>query len=398
MSGVIMCVFVAYAMLQLLRTAVMAVLQMRWNGTNPNIPHIAQRLVNPKIGGIAFRRTGNVCHRLRQGHPPLRHPDKIDRLHGRNRHLQRVRICIAHILWCTDHNSSRYKLHIFSCIQHLCKIKDRCIRVWAAHALNKCRDNIVMVISFFVIIHHSFLDTFWRNIQSNMNLSIFASVRCQYTQFNRIQCVSCISTWHICQKFKCIIFYHCMKASKTFLSIIHCTEKQFLNICLLQWMQFKNTWSRNQSSIYLKIRILRCCANQDQRSIFHKWKQIILLPFIKAMNFINKKNRLFSIHSLQIFCFFHYFFHIFLSGNCRIDLFELCAGCMCDHLCQCCLSCSRRSVKNQRTQLICLNCPVKQFIFSYDMLLSHYFIQCHRTHPGCKRGFLLFICLSHIIK
>lgn len=56
--------------------------------------HRSGRLVNPKIGGIAFRRTGNVCHRLRQGNPPLRHPDKIDRLHGRNRHLQSVRICV----------------------------------------------------------------------------------------------------------------------------------------------------------------------------------------------------------------------------------------------------------------------------------------------------------------
>ena len=77
-----MCVFVAYAMLQFLRASVMAVLQVRRHRPNPNIAYIAQCLVNPQISRIAFRRTGNVCHRLRQRNPSLRHPDKIYRLHG----------------------------------------------------------------------------------------------------------------------------------------------------------------------------------------------------------------------------------------------------------------------------------------------------------------------------
>ena len=178
-----MCVFVAYAMLQLLRTAVMAVLQVRRNGTNPNIPHIAQRLVNPKIGGIAFRRTGNVCHRLRQGNPPLRHPDKIDRLHGRNRHLQSVRICIAHILRCTDDNSPRNKFRVFPCINHFRQIIQSRIGVRAAHALDERGNRIIMVVPILIIIQRALLDALLRLLQGDVNRFVRLWLRCQHCQF-----------------------------------------------------------------------------------------------------------------------------------------------------------------------------------------------------------------------
>ena len=178
-----MCVFVAYAMLQLLRTAVMAVLQMRWNGTNPNIAYITQRLVNPKIGGITFRRTGNVCHRLRQGNPPLRHPDKIDRLHGRNRYLQRMRVCIAHILRCTDDNPPRNKFRVFPCINHLRQIIQSRIGVRAAHALDERGNRIIMVVPILIIIQRALLDALLCLLQGDVNRFVRLWLRCQHCQF-----------------------------------------------------------------------------------------------------------------------------------------------------------------------------------------------------------------------
>lgn len=42
--------------------------------------------------------------------------------------------------------------------------------------------------------------------------------------------------------------------------------------------------------------------------------------------------------------------------------------------------------------------PAKQLIFSNDMLLSHYFVQCPGTEPGCQGGLFFHGIFSHIIK
>lgn len=123
-------------------------------------------------------------------------------------------------------------------------------------------------------------------------------------------------------------------------------------------MQFKNDGAGNQRSIYLKIRIFRRCPDQDQSPILYKRQKIILLPLIKPVDLINKKNRLFTIHSLQILRRFHDLFHILFSGYCRIDLLKFSTCRIGDHFCKGGLSGSRRAVKDQGTQLIRLDRPI----------------------------------------
>ena len=116
------------------------------------------------------------------------------------------------------------------------------------------------------------------------------------------------------------------------------------------------------------------------------------------MDLIDKQDCLLPIHSLIVFCLPDNLLHIFLARNCRIDLSEIGTSRIGNHLCQCCLPGSRRSIKNNRTQLVRLDCPIKQLIFSNYMLLSYHFLQSLRTQTRCKRR-LFFLCrFSHIIK
>ena len=62
-------------------------------------------------------------------------------------------------------------------------------------------------------------------------------------------------------------------------------------------MQFKNNRTGDQRTVHLKIRILCRRPDQDQRTVFHKRQQIILLPLIETVNLINKKYGLLPIHA-----------------------------------------------------------------------------------------------------
>ena len=179
-----------------------------------------------------------------------------------------------------------------------------------------------------------------------MNLSIFTALCSQHTKLHCIQCASCISSCNIGKKFHRVIINHCLIASHPFFHIIDGTPDQFRNIFFTKWLQFKNAGSGDQRTVYFKIRVFCCRTNQNNGSIFHKRKQIILLPFIKSVNLIYKKNRFLLVHAKRLFCLCNHCFHIFLSRYSSINLGKLCARCICNHFCKRGLSGPRRSIEN----------------------------------------------------
>ena len=77
------------------------------------------------------------------------------------------------------------------------------------------------------------------------------------------------------------------------------------------------------------------------------------------MNLVNKQNRLSPIHSKGILSLFYHFFHIFLASYGCIDLGKVCACSIGNDFSQSGLSGSWRTVKNNGSQLICLDGSVK---------------------------------------
>ena len=101
------------------------------------------------------------------------------------------------------------------------------------------------------------------------------------------------------------------------------------------------------------------------------------------MNFIDKQNGPFSVHSLQIFGLLNYLFHILLTGYGCIDLGKFCLRGIRNHLRKGGFSGAWRSVKNEGTQLVCLDGTVQKLVLPDNMLLPYDFIQSSR--PQSRR-------------
>ena len=210
---------------------------------------------------VALWRACHIRDRLRQNNLCLRHTDTLNCLCCRCCDNECHRIGIAHILRCADHNSSCDELNIFPRIKHSGKIINCCIRVRAAHAFDKRRDCIVMVISCFIIAHHTFLDTFTSYLKCDMDFSIITPLRCQNAKFDRCERCSCVSVCHIRKKIQCLFLNDCIVSAHSFFLIIHRPEDQRLNIFRGQILQLKNNGTGQKRSIHLEIWILGRCTN-----------------------------------------------------------------------------------------------------------------------------------------
>ena len=206
-----------------------------------------------------------------------------------------------------------------------------------------------------------------------MYVSVTALFCRKNTKFQCIQRCSCISPGDICKKFSRIFMKFHMIGSHTFFHIRSSTHQQFADILSFQRLQFKHNRSGYQRTVYFKIGIFCRGPNENKGSVFYKRKQIILLTFIKAMNFVDKQDGLFSIHPQIILCFPDHFLHILFSCNCSIHLLKLGTGRVGDYFGQSGFSGSGRTIENDASKFICLNCPIKQFPFSYNVFLPYYF-------------------------
>ena len=70
------------------------------------------------------------------------------------------------------------------------------------------------------------------------------------------------------------------------------------------------------------------------------------------MDLVDEQDRFLSVHTEAVLRLFYNFFHIFLSGNCRVDLGKACTGRVCDDLCKGGLTGSGRSVEDDGSQFI----------------------------------------------
>ena len=244
-----------------------------------------------------------------------------------------------------------------------------------------------MIIALFVILDHPLLDTFRGNVKSQMNKSVRAFGSGKDSKLYCIQRASCIAACHIRKKFHSILLDNSSVISHASVAVIYSPEDQGLNILIAQSLQLKDNGAGQKSAVYFKIRVFCSCADQDDCSVLYKRKKIILLSFVKAMDLINKKNRLFAVHAQIILGFFYNGFHIFFSCYSCIDLSKISAGSIGYYFCQCCFACSGRSVKDNRGQFISLDSAVQQLVFSYNMFLAYDFFQGSRAETGGKRRF-----------
>ena len=110
------------------------------------------------MAAVAFWGAGHIGNSLGENNLRFRHTYPLNSLCGSGSYTDCLRISVSNILGCQYHDSSGNKFDVLPCIEHFSQIVYSCIRVGAAHTFYKGRNNIIVIVAFFVILNHSFLD------------------------------------------------------------------------------------------------------------------------------------------------------------------------------------------------------------------------------------------------
>ena len=166
-----------------------------------------------------------------------------------------------------------------------------------------------MIISALIIIDHTFLDAFGRHIDCDMDQSVIAPVCCQDAQFDRIQRTPRIPARYISQEFN-------TRSSELPIPFS-------VSLTALLSSVLISSFSSGLSSKITDLEISALFTSKYGFSVVApirttvrplQTKKVVLLSFVEPMDLINEKDRLLSIHSLQISGFFYNLFHILLTG------------------------------------------------------------------------------------
>ena len=116
------------------------------------------------------------------------------------------------------------------------------------------------------------------------------------------------------------------------------------------------------------------------------------------MDLVDEQDRLFPVHAPVLLGLLHHRFHVVFPGYRGVDLPEIRTGGVGDDLGQRGFAGARRAVKNHGADLVRLDRPVQQPVFSNDVLLAHHLVQRPGTQPGRQRTLLFHRIFPHIIK
>jgi len=146
-----------------------------------------------------------------------------------------------------------------------------------------------MVVSVLVVADRPLLDTLLRHIQRNVDQAVSRiPLSCENAQLYGIQSRTGISAGYIRKKICRLIIDHSMIAAHSFFLIPHCPQDQFLHVILFQGLQLKNAGAGKKRPVHFEVGIFRSCPNENQGSVLHIRKQVILLALIKAVDLVYK--------------------------------------------------------------------------------------------------------------
>ena len=191
-----------------------------------------------------------------------------------------------------------------------------------------------------------------------MDESVLTSGSGKDAKLDSVEGISGISAGHVCKEVQSVIIYLGFVVSHSLCLVIDCAKDELFDFGNLKGFQLKDNRTGDQSSIYFKIRILSCSADENNRSVFNEREEIVLLAFIEAVNLINEEDGFLSVHAQILLSFFYYGFHVFFSCYRGINLGKFCTCGVGNHLCQSGFSCSGRTVEDNRGQFVCFDSSV----------------------------------------
>ena len=231
-----------------------------------------------------------------------------------------------------------------------------------------------------------------------MNAAVRAALCRHNAEFHRVERSSGVSAGHLGEKTRRVFPNLRVISPHSPLRVLHGASDQFHDILCLKRVKLEDHRAGQERSVHFKIGIFGSRSDQRQRAVFHEREEIILLGFVKAVDLVDKQDGLLPEHPSPVLRLLDDLLHVLLSGGRGVDLPEPRFCRICDHLGKSCLAGSGRSVEDQAADLVRLDRPVQELVFSDDVLLPYHFFKRGRAQARGQRRLRLLFALSHIVK
>ena len=360
----------------------MRVTQMLRHAAAVTAAHIRARLGNAHIGCVALGCVGDIAHRLRQRYLRLRPADKIGSLRRSVGYHQRLRVRQAYILCRTDNNATRHKAHVLTALNHARQVMQRCIRIAAAHALDKGTDDVVMLVALFIVTLQRRTDNAAQRCHRQHTLALLRQHELSLLQnIQRTAGITCCKIGNNPQRLRL-----CLKAvAKTTLSVGNRSLQNLLNLRCLQLFQTHHLHTRKQWRIDFEERVFGSSTDEHYRAVFHVREQHILLRLVEAMNLVDKHDSTAASVASVLLRLGDELAQLGDTAGNGVNGLKLFAGDMRDDLRQRCFACSRRSVKEYGLQYITLNHTAQRTACAHSALLPYKVAEAFGTHAVSQR-------------
>jgi len=160
---------------------------------------------------------------------------------------------------------------------------------------------------------------------------------------------------------------------------------QQLDVIIAERGQAEDPAAGEQRPDQAEERVLRRCADQNDRVVFHMGQQRVLLGLVPAVDLVDKEDGALVVHAQPLFGLVDDLAQILDAGSDGVERGEVPLGGIGDHVRQGGLAHARRPPEDDRGQVVSFDGPPQQPPAPDDILLPDEFFQRARPHP-CGQG------------
>ena len=277
-----MVVLIALAIAFLLHQLGRRVEDVFWRQQRTVLLGAAHRRAIGLVGGIRFRRGGDIDHRLRDREFAFRATKKIVSVLGGVGDHQRLRIGEPDILDRHPHHAPRQKQRVLAGIEHARQIIQRGVGIGAAHRFMQRGDQVVVAVGGLVVDRRAAL----QDLLQLLDIEHFAGARRAPHLFGQRQRGAAIAIGHPHQRGARFVIERQRSALDGFgagIELFHRGD--------VERVKHQHPRARQERRVQLKRRVFGGGADQHHGAVFHHRQKGILLRLVEAMDLVDEQQR-----------------------------------------------------------------------------------------------------------
>ena len=160
--------------------------------------------------------------------------------------------------------------------------------------------------------------------------------------------------------------------------VSQCAENERPQVLFAEGCEQNQLATAEQSPVHFETRVLRGRANERHCAVFHGAEECVLLPLVKAMDFVDEEYRVHErvLHLASVCENFLDFLHA--ACNCR-ERDKTLLGVLLDDVGKARLSATRRSPENHAGDRVVFKTLAQQALLSKNLVLAEEFVQVLRA-------------------